>query len=63
MIYFLIFHYSIDHEVVKNVPKCSTMSPAKGFKRTKDKQTTVWYTYDIKFKVSFIRKFKCENVC
>jgi len=48
---------SIDHEVVKNVPKCSTMSPAKGFKRTKDKQTTVWYTYDIKFKVNNDKKW------
>ena len=45
------FH-SIDHEVSKDVPKCSALAGAKGIKgKDMPKQITVHYTYDIKFKV------------
>lgn len=49
---------SIDHEVAAGKPKCSSVSPAKGFKgKGMEKQSTVWYTYDIKFKVNNEKKW------
>lgn len=49
---------SIDHEVTGDVPKCSATSPAKGIKgKNMAKEITVWYTYDIKFKVNNEKKW------
>jgi transmembrane 9 superfamily protein 2/4 len=49
---------SIDHEVSKDVPKCSALAGAKGIKgKDMPKQITVHYTYDIKFKVNNEKKW------